>query len=99
MVEVRDKDAAGARSLRDAQFNPSFLLQHFAAIAALRPNARPRSAHETRLRAARLMGHVDAHLAALEGRRGSALSTSGHVIGFTFARRPRRAGLAVTTAT
>jgi hypothetical protein len=44
----------------------AWALQHFAAIAALRPADDAEHLREDRLRAARLLGYVDARLSALE---------------------------------
>jgi len=57
--------------LRDAQREVAFTfaLQHLAAIAALRPSTAAASRREDMLRAARLLGYVDARTAQLEALR------------------------------
>jgi predicted ATPase/class 3 adenylate cyclase len=67
--EARTAAREGLAAARDAQFAvpAAFTLQHLAAVAALQGNgAAPR---EERERAARLLGYVDAQLAALESLR------------------------------
>ena len=62
---------AALAASRDTQHEVSiaWALQHFAAIAALRPAVEAEHLHENRLRAARLLGYVDARLSALESLR------------------------------
>ena len=68
--EARSASRDAIVASRDAQFSVglAFALQHLAAIAASRPAADV-PVIEDRLRAARLLGYVDARLAALDGLR------------------------------
>jgi predicted ATPase len=69
--EARSNAQEALPALRDAQDGVvvSFILQHLAAIEALRPLGDPEAAREARSRAARLIGYVDARLASVEARR------------------------------
>ncbi|MBV8636690.1 MAG: helix-turn-helix domain-containing protein [Candidatus Eremiobacteraeota bacterium] len=65
--EARDAARAAIGAARDAQFSigVAFALQHLAATAVLRPNTN-KTGLEDRRRAARVLGYVDAQLAAVE---------------------------------
>jgi predicted ATPase/DNA-binding XRE family transcriptional regulator len=64
--EARTAAGEALAAARDAQYSAgvAWALQHFAAIAALRPHA-DAPVIEDRRRAARILGYVDAHLARL----------------------------------
>jgi predicted ATPase/class 3 adenylate cyclase/Arc/MetJ family transcription regulator len=68
--EARQSAREGLADARDAQFDVyiAFTLQHLAAVGALRQPS-PAAIHEDGARAARLLGYVDARLAALEALR------------------------------
>lgn len=74
LVALDRYDEARARALdavgiaRDAQeyVSVTFALQHMAAVATLAPISDPALAVETRRRGARLLGYVDARMAALD---------------------------------
>jgi predicted ATPase/class 3 adenylate cyclase len=68
--EARTSAHEGLAAARDSQaaVHVAFTLQHLAAVAALGPNAETPS-REEHARAARLLGYVDARLAALEALR------------------------------
>ncbi len=69
--EARSSAREALPTLRDAQdgVQVSLVLQHLAAIAALRPIGDPEAPQQARLRAARLVGYVDARMASLGARR------------------------------
>jgi predicted ATPase/class 3 adenylate cyclase len=66
--EARISSRAALTAARNAQFEveAAFALQHLAASAALQPVDDAKHGHDDRLRAARLLGYVDALLASLE---------------------------------
>lgn len=68
--EARARAREGIALVREVQADAKTDLQHFAAISALRPGDDPQVTAEDRRRAARLLGYVDARIAALGTPRG-----------------------------
>lgn len=69
--EARSQALEALTVLRDARAEVyfAFALHHLAAVAALRPNDDAKKAREGRMRAARLLGYLDARLTGLEASR------------------------------
>jgi predicted ATPase/DNA-binding XRE family transcriptional regulator len=66
--EARLAGRAALGAARDAQYEVglTYVLQHLAAVGALRPSDKTENRHDDQFRAARLLGNVDARVAALD---------------------------------
>ena len=64
-AEVRARDALARAREQQRDAVVAFALQHLAAVAVLRPQAKPECTRETCVRGARILGFVDGRLTAL----------------------------------